>query len=103
MPYDPRPVDTSAVNLEADLLALIERLAANTHDVWARKRLAEGWTYGPHRDDAKKHHPCLVPYDDLAESEKEYDRQTALETIKLVLALGYAIRKPATGKKRPVK
>ncbi len=100
MQYDPQPVDTSAIVLEGDLLTLVEKLAENTHDVWASKRLSEGWTYGPKRDDTKKHHPCLVPYDQLSEVEKEYDRATALETIKLLLALGYTLKKPAGRKRR---
>ena len=81
--------------MSPDILALTERLAANAHDVWAQARLQQGWTYGPARDDANKKHPCLVPYDELPESEKLHDRNTALETLKAVLALGYAISKPA--------
>jgi ryanodine receptor 2 len=72
---------------------LLERLAENTHDVWAAQRIKEGWEYGPMRDDANKKHPCLVPYADLPESEKEYDRKTSAETIKAVMALGYVISK----------
>lgn len=101
MPYDPKPLDTTGVRLDADILALTERLAENTHDVWARGRLREGWRYGPRRDDARKRHPGLVPYAELSESEKEYDRATALETIKAILALGYQIRRPKTRRKPP--
>lgn len=89
--YVPIPVDTSDVALSPELLALSERLAQNTHDVWARGRIKEGWVYGPKRDDGAKTTPCLVPYEDLPDSEKEYDRATALETLKLVLKLGYRI------------
>ncbi len=89
--YQPRPIDTSAVSLPTELLALTERLAENAHDIWAQQRLAQGWTYGPQRDDATKQHPCLVPYADLPESEKEYDRRTAMETLKAIVALGYGI------------
>lgn len=96
MTYEPRPLDTSAVALTPDLLALTERLAEHTHDVWAAGRIAAGWVYGPARDDAAKSHPCLVPYADLPESEKEYDRNTAIGTLKAVLAFGYAIA-PAAG------
>jgi ryanodine receptor 2 len=92
--YEPRPLDTSTIQLEPDILELTERLAENTHDVWARGRLREGWTYGPQRDDALKQHPCLIAYAQLSESEKEYDRATAMETIKAILALGYRIGKP---------
>ena len=92
MSYDPNPVNTDHVRLSDDLLALTEQLAENTHEVWARGRLEEGWRYGPQRDDAQQMHPGLVPYKDLSEAEKEYDRRTALETLKLILALGYEIR-----------
>jgi len=91
MNYVPRPIDVDAVTLPDELLALTERLAEHTHDVWAALRLSEGWTYGPARDDASKKHPCLVPYDQLPDSEKEYDRRTALGTLKAVLALGYTV------------
>ena len=93
MRYLPKPVDTSTVELPPEQLALTERLAENTHDVWARQRLAEGWTYGPQRDDNSKKHPGLVPYAKLSEAEREYDRNTALETLRLIVALGYRIEK----------
>ena len=94
MPYEPKPLDTSSIVLPEDLEALTEYLAENAHDTWAAKRLADGWSYGPARDDARKLHPCLVPYSELPESEKEYDRNTAMQTIKAILALGYRITKP---------
>ena len=91
--YTPQPINTSAVALPESLQALQERLAENAHDVWATQRLAQGWTYGPSRNDATKQHPCLVSYEDLPESEKEYDRKTATETLKAIMALGYRIEK----------
>ena len=91
--YKPTPVDTSEVNLSNELLALTEELAKNTHEVWSAGRIAQGWTFGEKRDDTKKTHPCLIPYEELDESEKEYDRATALETLKLITALGYRIEK----------
>ena len=94
MPYKPRPLETTHVKLPADLLGLLDRLARNTHEVWARKRVDEGWTYGPRRDDEKKQTPLLVPYDELPESERAYDREVALETLKYVIALGYELHKP---------
>jgi hypothetical protein len=92
-PYQPKPIDTSAVTLDKDVLELRERLAENTHDTWAKGRMAEGWTYGPQRDEQARKHPCLVPYADLPESEKEYDRQTAVGALKAIIALGYRIEK----------
>lgn len=91
--YTPCPIDTSDVVLSKDLLDLCEELAENTHEVWAKGRIAEGWTYGNSRNDEKKQTPCLVPYSDLSESEKEYDRNTALETLRLIQKLGYDIVK----------
>jgi ryanodine receptor 2 len=95
MSYQPMPIDTQHVALSGEIVALTERLAENTHDIWAAQRLAQGWTYGPLRDDAQKRHPCLVPYAALSESEKQYDRNTAMETLKAIIALGYRIEKQA--------
>lgn len=91
MEYDPKPLDTSDVTLPESLVPLIEALAENVHDTWAKSRMNEGWTYGLVRDDAKKQHPCLVPYADLPESEKAYDRDTAISTLKLICKMGYGI------------
>lgn len=91
--YNPIPVDTSDVVLPEELLALTERIAENVHDVWAVGRISEGWTYGLVKDAEKKTIPQMVAYDELPESEKEYDRNTALETLKLIVKLGYEINK----------
>ena len=90
--YIPAPVKPDA-ELPAELLELSEMIAKNVHEVWAESRMAEGWTYGPVRDDAKRETPCLVAYEDLPESEKDYDRNTALETLKFIVSLGYEIVK----------
>lgn len=90
--YTPTPIDTSDIELSPEISELCEKLAANTHDVWAKGRIEQGWTYGPVRDDAKKETPCLVPYDELPESEKDYDRNTAIETLKLIIKLGFEIK-----------
>ena len=91
--YNPKPIDTSAIELSSDLLELTEQIAKNVHEVWCAGRIEDGWTYGEKRDDNLKQTPCLVPYSILPESEKEYDRKTALSTLKLVLSLGYRIEK----------
>ncbi len=101
MAPEPRPPDTGGITLPPELLALTELLARQTHDTWMRRRLADGWRYGPRRDDARKEHPGLVPYDDLPESEKEYDRATAQGVLRALVALGYRIEGP--GGKRRVK
>ncbi len=93
MEYKPKPVDTQHIKLSEDLLKLTESLAENAHDIWARQRMSQGWTYGPQRDDQKNKHPDLVPYSSLTEEEKEYDRKTAMETVKMIMALGYKITK----------
>lgn len=89
--YTPKPINTDSITLNDDMLALSEQLAENVHDVWALGRISEGWTYGESRNDKLKQTPCLVPYAELPESEKEYDRTTALSTIKAIIALGYHI------------
>lgn len=95
--YTPKPIDTSRIALPADLLELTEQIAENVHEVWAAGRLAEGWTYGEKRDGELKTTPCLVPYAELSELERDYDRHTALETLKTIIALGYRIEKTPDG------
>ena len=91
--YIPSPIDLSEVELPSDINSLVELIAKNIHDVWAKQRIEEGWTYGETKDSIKKTTPCLVPYEELSEEEKEYDRKTAMETLKLVVKLGYRITK----------
>lgn len=91
--YSPKPVDTTGISLSTDIVDLGERIAENVHDVWAESRIREGWSYGKQRDDVTKKHPCLVPYSELSDSEKEYDRNTAMETLKLITKFGYKIVK----------
>ena len=93
MKYSPSPIPTQGVQLGSNILELTELLARNAHENWAQQRLAAGWTHGASRDDTAKKHPCLVPYDDLPESEKDYDRRMVLENLKAILALGYRIEK----------
>lgn len=91
--YKPKPMDVSNINMPQELMDLAEEMARNVHEVWAAGRIADGWTYGATRDDAEKTHPCLVPYEELPESEKEYDRKTAIGTLKFILAQGFTINK----------
>ena len=90
--YVPHPLDTSKVSLD-HLQPLLEDLAKNAHEMWAQKRLEDGWVYGPKRDDDKKTHPSLIPYHQLSESEKSYDRALVNEALKSILSLGYTIEK----------
>lgn len=91
--YQPTPINTENIELPKDLQELTELIAENVHDNWARGRIEEGWTLGREKNQQLKTTPLLVPYQELPESEKEYDRITALETIKTIIRLGYEIRK----------
>ena len=91
--YEPQPINLDEILLTDELLELREAIAENAHDVWANARMNEGWSYGTKRDDAGKKHPDLIPYSALPDSEKEYDRKMALDTIKLVKKLGFEIVK----------
>ncbi len=89
--YNPQPIETKGVVLPEELAELAEDIAKNVHEVWSEGRMKDGWMYGEERNDAEKKHPCLVPYEELSEEEKEYDRNTSIETIKLILKLGFKI------------
>lgn len=91
--YTPNPINTSDVLLPNNLNELAEQIAKNVHEVWAETRIAQGWTYGKERDDQLKKHPCLIPYEELPESEKIYDRNTSQQTLKLIMLLGFKIVK----------
>ena len=91
--YSPSPIDTSEINLPDDLKPLIEEIAKNVHEVWAIGRIRDGWIYGEERNTVMKTTPCLIPYENLPEEEKQYDRNTAMETLKLIMKLGYTIKK----------
>jgi len=91
--YHPQPIPTSGIILSEDLVALGERLAENAHDLWASQRLSDGWKPGEHRDDIRLEHPNLVPYNELSEDEKDYDRIVTVETLKAIIALGYTIER----------
>lgn len=91
--YTPKPIDTSEVVLPKELVSLSEELARNVHESWAKKRMAQGWTWGEERNDKKRTHPCLVPYDELSEEEREYDRMTSQETLRFILKYGFKIEK----------
>lgn len=89
--YVPSPADLSGVELPGGLEELTELIAENVHEVWAAARVREGWTWGPERNDRERKHPCLVPYAELTEEEKAYDRNTAMETLKLICSYGFTI------------
>lgn len=91
--YTPQPIDTTDVKLPEELEQLVEQMSKNVHEVWAETRIKQGWKYGEQRNDEFKTHPCLVPYEELPDEEKEYDRNTSIGTLKLIMKLGFKISK----------
>ena len=91
--YKPKPIDTTKVEIPEQLNPLLEEMAKNVHELWAQERIKQGWSYGERRDDKLKLHPCLVPYEELPEEEKNFDRITSQQTLKLILSLGFKIHK----------
>jgi ryanodine receptor 2 len=91
--YIPQPIDTKDVVLPEELNNLVEAMAKNVHEVWAQTRIDQGWIWGEERNDKLKHHPCLVAYEELPEEERLYDRNTSIETLKLITKLGFKITK----------
>ena len=91
--YRPQPIDTKDVVLPEELNNLVEAMAKNVHEVWAQTRIDQGWIWGEERNDELKHHPCLVAYEELPEEERLYDRNTSIETLKLITKLGFKITK----------
>lgn len=91
--YIPQPIDTSDIRLNEEVEQLVELIARNVHEVWAKSRKEQGWTYGAERSDLHKTHPCLIPYEALPEEEKQYDRDTAVGTVKLLLKMGFDLSK----------
>ena len=89
--YTPNPINTSDIQLPEELNSLLEAMAKNVHEIWAQERINQGWTYGEKRNDVLKQHPCLIAYEDLPDEEKVYDRNTSIETLKLILKLGFKI------------
>jgi len=90
--YRPCPANVDDIQLSAEILLLTEKLAKNTHEIWAKGRIEEGWKYGPTYDGENKYHPCLIPYELLPEKEKEYDRNTAVGAIKYLVSLGFTLK-----------
>lgn len=91
--YIPKPADTSQIEIPEEIMMDGEVIAKNTHEVWAKGKLEEGYSYGDTCDPIRKTHSCLKEYELLTETEKDYDRRTAFETIKLLIKLGYKIER----------
>jgi len=90
--YNPKSLDLN-IEINKELEEIVEKMAAQVHDTWAAGRKEEGWVYGPTKNSELKTTPCMIPYEFLSEEEKSYDRNTALTTIKTLLALGFKISK----------
>ena len=95
--YKPKPIPTEHIVLSDEILELVELLGENAHDIWASERLRDGWTFGPERDDRERRHPCLVPYAQLPERERDYDRAMVIGSIRAILALGFTISRTRSG------
>ena len=93
MEYTPRPADLTGICLDRALEADLETVARDIHETWAAQRTAQGWRYGPAYDGAAKRHPCLIPYEDLPEAERDVDRATVSQTVRMLIALGYTIER----------
>ena len=91
--YEPSPIGLDDVELSDDLTELQEAIAENAHEIWAKNRKDQGWSYGSERNDQKKETPDMIPYCNLPESEKLYDREMAMQTLKLVKKLGWELKK----------
>lgn len=91
--YNPKPLDTSEITLPPEIEELSEKLSENVHKVWAQGRTDEGWRCGEERDDTLKIHPNLVPYNELSEADKDYDRATAISTLRFIVSCGFEIKK----------
>lgn len=93
MEYKPKPMDLSGIRLSSSLENDIETIAQNIHETWAQERKIRGWEYGENFDETNKKHPCMIEYDKLSEIEKDIDRATVIQTIKMLLLMGYTIDK----------
>eukprot|EP00057_Strongylocentrotus_purpuratus_P023442 XP_011677916.1 PREDICTED: ryanodine receptor 3-like [Strongylocentrotus purpuratus] len=93
--YKPAPYNLSTIHLNVKMEKLVELLAENAHNVWAKDRIAQGWTYGLSEETSYKRNPQLVPYNQLNDQAKKLNRDTASETIRTILGFGYALEPPA--------
>nr|QCQ29110.1 ryanodine receptor [Spodoptera frugiperda] len=92
--YKPAPLDLSAVTLTPKMDELVDQLAENTHNLWARERIQQGWTYGLNEDPDMHRSPHLVPYPKVDDAIKKANRDTASETVRTLLVYGYNLDPP---------
>nr|XP_040017274.1 ryanodine receptor 3 isoform X14 [Gasterosteus aculeatus aculeatus] len=89
--YKPAPLDLSDVKLNAGQEVLVDKLAENAHNVWAKDRIKQGWTYGIQQDLKSRRNPRLVPYAFLDERTKKSNRDSLREAIRTMVGYGYDI------------
>uniref|UniRef100_A0A8B9LR02 Ryanodine receptor 2b (cardiac) n=1 Tax=Astyanax mexicanus TaxID=7994 RepID=A0A8B9LR02_ASTMX len=89
--YRPTPVDQSGISLSAGQEALVEALTENEHNLWARERIRQGWSYATQLDVKGKRSPQLVPFSLLEERIKCCSREAARDALGTLLGLGYAV------------
>ncbi|XP_074541840.1 ryanodine receptor 3 isoform X7 [Halichoeres trimaculatus] len=92
--YKPAPLDLSDVKLNAGQEVLVDKLAENAHNVWAKDRIKQGWTYGIQQDLKSRRNPRLVPYALLDERTKKSNRDSLREAIRTMVGYGYDIDPP---------
>lgn len=97
--YKPAPLDLSAITLNVKMEELVDQLSENTHNLWAKERIQQGWTYGLNEDPDMFRSPHLVPYGKVDEAIKKANRDTASETVRTLLVYGYVID-PPTGEQQ---
>lgn len=83
--YTPKPILMKKSELSPEIQELVEKLAENGHDIWAEGKIRNGWEFGEELDKDTKKHPNLVPYEDLSETEKDYDREMVVGTISYLI------------------
>ncbi|XP_018522000.1 ryanodine receptor 2 isoform X6 [Lates calcarifer] len=92
--YKPAPLDLSHIKLTSTQEAMVDKLAENAHNVWARDRIHQGWTYGIQQDVKNRRNPRLVPYTLLDERTKKSNKDSLREAVRTLLGYGYNLEAP---------
>ncbi|XP_058690687.1 ryanodine receptor 2 isoform X3 [Poecile atricapillus] len=92
--YKPAPMDLSFIKLTPSQEAMVDKLAENAHNVWARDRIRQGWTYGIQQDVKNRRNPRLVPYALLDDRTKKSNKDSLREAVRTLLGYGYHLEAP---------
>ncbi|XP_054103986.1 ryanodine receptor 2 isoform X22 [Callithrix jacchus] len=92
--YKPAPMDLSFIKLTPSQEAMVDKLAENAHNVWARDRIRQGWTYGIQQDVKNRRNPRLVPYTLLDDRTKKSNKDSLREAVRTLLGYGYNLEAP---------